>query len=63
MGAQSLFKRRTINDQNLLIIHQGALGDFITTFPALHLLRSQYRSIDTICQKKPINSLKKYAVC
>ena len=42
----------TLNKKNLLIIHQGALGDFITTFPALHLLRRQYRSIDAVCQKK-----------
>ena len=41
-----------LNEKNLLIIHQGALGDFITTFPALHLLRCQYRLIDAVCQKK-----------
>ena len=41
-----------LNEKNLLIIHQGALGDFITTFPALHLFQSQYRSIDAVCQKK-----------
>ena len=41
-----------LNKKNLLIIHQGALGDFITTFPALHLLRRQYRLIDAVCQKK-----------
>lgn len=42
----------TMHNKKLLIIHHGALGDFITTFPALHILRYQYRSIDAVCQKK-----------
>lgn len=39
-------------EKKLLVVHLGALGDFITTFPALHLFQRQYRSIDAICQKK-----------
>jgi len=42
----------TMQDKKLLIIHLGALGDFIATFPALHILQRQYRSIDAVCQKK-----------
>jgi ADP-heptose:LPS heptosyltransferase len=40
-------------DANLLIIHQGALGDFILTFPAIIRLHKYYRSIDVICQSQP----------
>jgi ADP-heptose:LPS heptosyltransferase len=36
--------------KNLLIIHQGALGDFILTFPALIRLRKYYGVIDVLCQ-------------
>ena len=35
---------------NLLIIHQGALGDFILTFPAIKRLQKYYNSIDVLCQ-------------
>jgi heptosyltransferase-3 len=37
-------------DTNLLIIHQGAIGDFILTFPAVIRLQAYYRSIDVLCQ-------------
>jgi ADP-heptose:LPS heptosyltransferase len=37
-------------DANLLIIHQGALGDFILTFPALTRLQKHYKQIDVLCQ-------------
>ncbi len=37
---------------NLLIIHQGALGDFILTFPAITRLNNYYNSIDVICQSQ-----------
>ena len=37
---------------NLLIIHQGALGDFILTFPAIIRLHSYYNSIDVLCQSQ-----------
>ena len=36
--------------KNLLIIHQGALGDCILTFPALIRLRKYYDVIDVLCQ-------------
>ena len=35
---------------NLLIIHQGALGDFILTFPAIVRLQTYYDRIDVLCQ-------------
>ncbi len=38
------------NTELLLVIHQGALGDVITTFPALLLLRKRFGRIDLICQ-------------
>jgi ADP-heptose:LPS heptosyltransferase len=37
-------------NKNLLIIHQGALGDFILTFPALIRLQKYYGVIDVLCQ-------------
>jgi len=39
-------------DANLLIIHQGALGDFILTFPALTRLQTYYKPIDVLCQNR-----------
>ncbi len=36
----------------LLIIHQGALGDFVMTFPAIRRLRKQFNQIDAFCQDK-----------
>jgi len=36
--------------QKLLIIHQGALGDFVMTFPAIRRLRKQFNQIDVFCQ-------------
>jgi ADP-heptose:LPS heptosyltransferase len=38
---------------NLLIIHQGALGDFILTFPAITRLHKYYNPIDVLCQSQP----------
>lgn len=35
---------------NLLIIHQGALGDFVLTFPAIIELQNYYGRIDVVCQ-------------
>ena len=35
---------------NLLIIHQGALGDFILTFPAILRLQAYAGRIDVLCQ-------------
>lgn len=36
--------------KNLLIIHQGALGDFILTFPAVIRLHKYFDGIDVLCQ-------------
>lgn len=38
--------------KKLLIIHQGALGDFIMTFPVIIRLRKTHSPIDALCQKK-----------
>jgi len=38
--------------KKLLIIHQGALGDFIMTFPVMIGLRKTHSQIDALCQKK-----------
>lgn len=37
-------------NRNLLIIHQGALGDFILTFPVLTRLQKYYTPIDVLSQ-------------
>ena len=37
-------------NKKLLIIHQGALGDFILTFPAIIRLQKYYDAIDVLCQ-------------
>lgn len=50
----------------LLVIHQGALGDFIMTFPAMIALRRTYVKIDALCQQKlgqlarELNLIEKY---
>ncbi len=36
--------------QKLLIIHQGALGDFIAIFPAIDLLSDRFDRVDVVCQ-------------
>lgn len=38
--------------QNLLVVHQGALGDFVLTFPALIRLKAVYDQIDVLCQSQ-----------
>jgi len=43
----------TVPGKNLLIIHQGALGDFILTFPAITRLHKYYKPIDVLCQSQP----------
>jgi ADP-heptose:LPS heptosyltransferase len=43
----------TLPEKNLLIIHQGALGDFILTFPAITRLQKYYNPIDVLCQSQP----------
>ncbi len=37
-------------NKRLLIIHQGALGDIILTFPAILRLQKYYDAIDILCQ-------------
>jgi len=37
-------------NRKLLIIHQGALGDFVLTFPAIIRLQKYYDAIDALCQ-------------
>jgi heptosyltransferase III len=37
-------------NKNLLIIHQGALGDVVTSFTSILLLRERYSQIDLICR-------------
>jgi ADP-heptose:LPS heptosyltransferase len=39
-----------MKEQRLLIIHQGSLGDFVLTFPAIALLKKSHR-IDAVCQQ------------
>jgi ADP-heptose:LPS heptosyltransferase len=39
-----------MTDTGLLIIHQGALGDVVLTFPAIIALRQKFDAIDIICQ-------------
>ncbi len=39
-----------MSENQLLIIHQGALGDFVVTFPILKALRTTIPRIDGICR-------------
>ncbi|MGD9281300.1 MAG: glycosyltransferase family 9 protein [Desulfobacterales bacterium] len=39
-----------MTDSSLLIIHQGALGDVVMTFPAITALRKKFGRIDILCQ-------------
>ena len=43
---------------NLLIIHQGALGDFVLIFPAIMRLKAYYDRIDVLC-RSPLGRLAK----
>ncbi len=36
--------------RSLLVVHQGALGDIVLTFPTLTLLREKFGRIDLICR-------------
>jgi heptosyltransferase III len=36
----------------ILIIHQGALGDFIALFPAILMLKRKFPRVDAVCQDK-----------
>ena len=35
--------------RNLLIIHQGALGDFVAAIPAMIRLKKNYSCVDVLC--------------
>jgi ADP-heptose:LPS heptosyltransferase len=37
--------------KRLLIIHQGALGDIVSIFPAIIRLKEKFRIIDAVCKK------------
>jgi hypothetical protein len=39
-----------MSENHLLIFHQGALGDFVVTFPILKALRAVFPRIDGICR-------------
>ena len=39
-----------MKQKKLLVIHQGALGDFVATFPGIIRLKEKYRQVDVICQ-------------
>jgi heptosyltransferase-3 len=41
-----------MKEKRLLIIHQGSLGDFVLTFPAIILLKKKLYCIDAICQSR-----------
>ena len=38
--------------KNLLLIHHGALGDFVLTFPAILALKSRFTRIDALCPER-----------
>jgi len=41
-----------MEEKNLLIVHHGALGDLVATFPIITRLEKIYRPIDILCQIK-----------
>jgi heptosyltransferase-3 len=41
-----------MTDSSLLIVHQGALGDVVLTFPAIIGLRKKFSRIDVLCQSQ-----------
>jgi len=43
----------TTAQRTLLSIHQGALGDWVATFPALLKLQERFDGIDAVCQGGP----------
>ncbi len=38
-------------NEKLLIIHQGAIGDIVSIFPAIIRLKEKFCRIDAICKK------------
>jgi heptosyltransferase-3 len=43
-------KYMVMKQKKLLVIHQGALGDWVATFPGLLRLKREYGQIDVLCQ-------------
>jgi ADP-heptose:LPS heptosyltransferase len=41
-----------MGEKKLLIFHQGALGDFVLTFPALIRLKKHFTPIDAVCKSQ-----------
>ncbi|MFC1858720.1 hypothetical protein ACFL9U_11960 [Thermodesulfobacteriota bacterium] len=41
-----------MSDKKLLIIHQGALGDVVLTFPAFIRLKNGFDAIDVVCEEQ-----------
>jgi heptosyltransferase III len=41
-----------MGNSHLLIVHQGALGDFVALFPAMVRLRKSYGLMDALCQSQ-----------
>jgi len=41
-----------MRDSSLLIVHQGALGDLVLTFPAIIALRNKFNRIDMLCPRQ-----------
>ena len=55
MPAGALFQNNSnegMARQKLLIIHQGALGDFIAIFPAVYRLCDRFDRTDVVCQSQ-----------
>jgi ADP-heptose:LPS heptosyltransferase len=41
-----------MDNRRLLVVHQGSLGDFVVTFPAITRLRNLFSRVDALCQGK-----------
>jgi heptosyltransferase III len=50
---------KNMSNKNLLTIHQGALGDVVTSFTSLLLLRETYSKIDLVCRQS-VGQMAKY---
>jgi ADP-heptose:LPS heptosyltransferase len=47
-----IFEHQVKNPKKLLVVHQGALGDVVATFPALIHLKKHFQQIDALCQNQ-----------
>jgi ADP-heptose:LPS heptosyltransferase len=45
-------RNKGMAQQKLVIIHQGALGDFIAIIPAVYRLRERFERVDVVCQSQ-----------